>query len=75
MIVIANPETLQLDANWYELIKYCKEKGVCAGGDFELRKPTAKLIDAKGNELQSFEEKLSNTVDALINKFEELQTK
>uniref|UniRef100_A0A336N0E0 CSON007522 protein n=1 Tax=Culicoides sonorensis TaxID=179676 RepID=A0A336N0E0_CULSO len=40
LIIVGNPRTLQLDKNWYTLIKYCYDNNVIRSSmKFELRKP------------------------------------
>uniref|UniRef100_A0A336N6D0 CSON007516 protein n=1 Tax=Culicoides sonorensis TaxID=179676 RepID=A0A336N6D0_CULSO len=72
LIIIGNPYTLQLDENWYQLIKFCKEKLTCTGSIFDLRPPNGKCVDENGKTVQTYEEKLSHTFRSLIERIEQL---
>lgn len=72
LIIVGNPYTLQLDQNWYHLIKFCKEKLACAGSIFDLRPPNGEHVDDENQPIQTYEEKISLTFKSLIERIEQL---
>lgn len=59
MIIVGNPETLQLDSSWFEMVKYCKEVGAVSGDPFILKSPNHTPSNYKDNLLANLTEKLS----------------
>lgn len=73
MIIVGNPELLQKDCNWYQLIKYCKEMKVVAGQSFEVEDYNTdganapEMISYDKNVLHEFNEKL-NKLGAFVSR-------
>lgn len=72
LIIVGNPFTLQLDRNWYHLIKFCKENRACAGPIFDLRPPKGEHVDENNEPVQTYEEKIGATFKLLIERIEQL---
>ncbi|XP_063695847.1 putative helicase MOV-10 [Culicoides brevitarsis] len=72
LVVVGNPYTLQLDRNWFHLIKFCKENGACAGPDFDLRPPSGEHVDDNDQPIETYEEKIGATFKSLIERIEQL---
>lgn len=46
MIIVGNPDTLQLDLHWYSLLKYCVDNNAFKGSDFTLVPPYKQTTQA-----------------------------
>lgn len=65
LIVIGNPNTLQMDLNWYKLIEFYLNSNAVQGFEFKLRKPEADQVNIYGERVKTYEDIMANSLEKL----------